>query len=154
MKKHIWIVEVPLAIINLAAVIFGRPVPGASNYGVAVFLALDLFGNAFAGGNPEVTISARVGYKCSQEEKMTSFIWELCEEIIDYTFYPMDGENHCWNAYLWTKATLKTKNNHDIHINSGPIYMLCILMVIVIVSCIILILPIKFISLFTSKKGK
>jgi hypothetical protein len=151
MKEHIWIVAVPLAIVNLVAVIFGRPVPGALNYGVAVFIAADLLANAFAGGNPKVTISARVGYRSRQEEKMTSVIWKLCENIINETFKAIDGPDHCWNAYVIARKRVKLATNSSLHINHGPVYMLYVLATIVVVSCVVIYLPIKAISFFSRR---
>jgi hypothetical protein len=149
MKKHVWVVAVTLAVVNLVAVIFGRDIPGTANYGQRLFIAFDLLANAVAGGNHLVTISARVGYMSAQAKK-SFYIWDLCERIINGTFKPIDGPNHCWNAYLWTKKTLKLAGTDSLHINHGPNYMLYILLGIVVLSCIVLYLPIKAISFLTS----
>lgn len=52
--------------------------------------------NALAGGNPDVPISARVGVY----SKRGCWWFSVIEAIIDCSFYPADGNGHCWNAYL------------------------------------------------------
>ncbi len=69
---------------------------------LAVLTAVDQFGNAVGGGNPDSTISARVGHfsdKTSREKNPQKYAyWKTLEWIIDRSFYPIDGENHCYNA--------------------------------------------------------
>ena len=64
---------------------------------LAVLIAVDQFGNAVGGGNPDSTIYARVGYFSANPEK-TNRYWRMLESVIDFAFYPIDGENHCYNA--------------------------------------------------------
>lgn len=66
-----------------------------------LFIAVDQFGNALAGGNPDNTISARVGYYNHHyyEKNKVPWYWSLFEQIIDTTFYPVDGRGHCHEAY-------------------------------------------------------
>lgn len=52
--------------------------------------------NALIGGNPDVSISARIGYNGLHNHNL---FWMLCELIVDFTFYPIDGSQHCHNAY-------------------------------------------------------
>lgn len=70
------------------------------SYLMNVFIAIDQLGNALAGGNPDITISARVGYfanyKPSTKEALN---WKLFERIIDTTFWPVDGKGHCLQSY-------------------------------------------------------
>lgn len=69
---------------------------------LAVLIAVDQFGNALGGGNPDSTISARVGHfseNTSREQNPKKYAyWKTLEWIIDLAFYPLDGENHCRNA--------------------------------------------------------
>lgn len=65
-----------------------------------VLVAIDQLGNAIAGGNPDSTISARTGYFARVSETPVRPYWELMEAIIDFTFYPLDGRDHCYRAYL------------------------------------------------------
>lgn len=70
-----------------------------------IAISIDQLGNAIAGGNPDVTISSRVGYFSNCEEANSDFYyyWKILEKIIDTTFYPLEGRNHCLNAYEETK---------------------------------------------------
>ena len=67
-----------------------------------IFIAVDQLGNVLVGGNPDNTISARVGYYNHYhtfENGKVPWYWILFEKIIDFSFYPVDGENHCHEAY-------------------------------------------------------
>lgn len=66
-----------------------------------LFLSIDQFGNTLAGGNPDNTISARVGYYSHHyyEPNKVPWYWLLFERIIDTAFYPVDGPAHCHEAY-------------------------------------------------------
>jgi len=65
------------------------------------FVAIDQLGNVLAGGNPDNTVSSRVGfYNSSNYVKGDApWQWKLFEQIIDTAFYPIDGANHCHEAY-------------------------------------------------------
>ncbi len=63
-----------------------------------VFVAIDQLGNAIAGGNPDNTISSRIGYYCNHAD-INKWYWTVLNKIIDFTFYPIDGWNHCHEAY-------------------------------------------------------
>lgn len=66
------------------------------------FVSIDQLGNALAGGNPDNTISARVGYynhHYNFESGKIPWYWSWFEKIIDFTFHPVDGPNHCHEAY-------------------------------------------------------
>lgn len=66
-----------------------------------LFVSIDQLGNVLAGGNPDNTISSRIGYYTrNSDENQIPFQWRLFRNIIDFTFYPVDGENHCKEAYL------------------------------------------------------
>ncbi len=65
-------------------------------------ISIDQLGNVLAGGNPDNTISSRIGYyteKYYPEEKIP-FRWRFFRDVIDFTFYPIDGKNHCKEAYF------------------------------------------------------
>ncbi|WP_299215084.1 hypothetical protein [uncultured Aquimarina sp.] len=66
-----------------------------------LFVAIDQLGNAIAGGNPDNTISARVGYYnyYIYNRETVPWYWYWFMQIIDITFYPVDGPNHCHEAY-------------------------------------------------------
>ena len=65
---------------------------------LAILIAIDQLGNAIAGGNPDSTISARVGYfsdKTLREKTLGRHAyWKGLERIIDFAFFPIDGEKH------------------------------------------------------------
>ncbi|WP_250459577.1 hypothetical protein [Microbulbifer litoralis] len=65
-----------------------------------VLVAIDQLGNALAGGNPDATISARTGYFSHVEETPLRPYWLAMERVINFTFLPIDGPDHCYNAYL------------------------------------------------------
>ena len=61
-----------------------------------IFISLDQLGNALAGGNPDATISQRLGYfNAERPMKATNLLMKL----VDWTFKPVDGEGHCRQAY-------------------------------------------------------
>lgn len=66
-----------------------------------LFIAIDQFGNALAGGNSDNTISARVGYYNHHyyEPNKVPWYWRWFEKIIDTAFHPVDGPGHCHEAY-------------------------------------------------------
>lgn len=61
------------------------------------FVSIDQLGNAIAGGNPDNTISSRIGHYNHQKD--TTWYWSIFEKIVDFTFYPIDGPNHCHEAF-------------------------------------------------------
>lgn len=64
-----------------------------------LFVSFDQLGNAFAGGNADNTISARVGFFANHGDKGYRWYWRMLERIINFTFWPIDGEGHCHIAY-------------------------------------------------------
>ncbi len=65
---------------------------------LAILIAIDQLGNTIAGGNPDSTISARVGFFSANALRGRSY-WRGLERIIDFAFFPIDGENHCYNTW-------------------------------------------------------
>lgn len=65
------------------------------------FVSIDQLGNAIAGGNPDNTISSRVGFynKHNKSGNRAPWQWRIFEKIINFTFYPIDGKEHCHEAY-------------------------------------------------------
>ena len=58
-------------------------------------VSFDQLGNTIAGGNPDATISARVGYYATKRNKF----WLFLQSIVNFTFFPVDGPGHCFEAY-------------------------------------------------------
>jgi len=91
-----------------------------------VLIGIDQLGNAVAGGNPDVTVSARVGYNAKNVEGKTRYYWLLMEFIINFTFYPLDGPEHCYEAYMADKD--------EVH-KHGSDWMRAVLSIFIIVGC-------------------
>jgi len=92
-----------------------------------VLIAIDQLGNAIAGGNPDATISARVGYFANEVDSHFKYYWKTMELIIDCAFLPIDGPKHCHNEYL------KDKDHHN---EAGSDLIRAILGLIIIVFCV------------------
>lgn len=67
-----------------------------NSYAYNILLSLDQFGNAVFGGNPDSTISARTGYFAAKKQER---FWIIQERVINYAFKPIDGPNHCRQAW-------------------------------------------------------
>lgn len=65
-----------------------------------VLVAFDQLGNALAGGYPDNTISARVGYFANYGSPKFKWYWKYLESMIDTSFEPIDGKRHCLQAYF------------------------------------------------------
>ncbi|MFI2812352.1 MULTISPECIES: hypothetical protein [Microbulbifer] len=91
-----------------------------------VLVAIDQLGNAIAGGNPDATISARVGYFASHHKRPLWPYWRLLERVIDFTFLPIDGPRHCYFAYLKDRQEMR----------EGSDLMRLVLSLLIIVTCI------------------
>jgi len=94
-----------------------------------VLIAIDQLGNAIAGGNPDVTISARTGYFANEFKTKLQFYWKTMEYIINFAFYPIDGPDHCHKAY---------KADEDESHKAGSDFMRAILGLITIAACILI----------------
>jgi hypothetical protein len=71
------------------------------SWGHNLLLSFDQFGNTLSGGNPDSTISARVGYFANQgisESKYPGY-WKLLEKMINFAWWPYERDNHCKDAY-------------------------------------------------------
>jgi hypothetical protein len=102
-----------------------------------VLIAIDQLGNALAGGNPDATISARLGWLYMNR---TTWWTTLLMRIVDITFYSLDGKNHCLQAYDKTM---------DEPMRRGSDIALAVLGLLIIPSCAILFLPILVYAVMT-----
>ena len=102
---------------------------------LAVLIAFDQFGNAVGGGNPDSTISARVGHFADDEFRPTSrskrAYWKTLEWIIDLAFEPIDGKKHCYKA---AKADI-----HGRYVRGNDVTQFILSMIILIVCPLIAI---------------
>ena len=96
------------------------------------FVSIDQFGNVIAGGNPDNTISSRVGYYTEKyyEPHEIPFKWKFFRNIINFTFKPIDGDNHCKEAYYNDAGEEFDKGTSDITI--------AILAIIIVPSCVLI----------------
>lgn len=98
-----------------------------------VLIAVDQLGNAIAGGNPDATISGRIGYFAKNSHKSVRLYWLLMQFIVDATFYPLDGYNHCFDSYL--------NDKNEEYRPAKLVIAFFGLSLITVVSCLILIIP-------------
>lgn len=93
-----------------------------------VLVAIDQLGNTLAGGKADITISARVGYYANyQVDPKLLFYWKFLERVINLTFYPLDGHDHCIQAL--------EEDNETGHVHGNDL-MRGILGLIIIFACI------------------
>lgn len=64
-----------------------------------LFIGVDQLLNAIAGGNPDNTISSRIGYYATHGAKNQKRFWKMLEWMTDTTFWPLEGPGHCHIAY-------------------------------------------------------
>ena len=105
-----------------------------------IFVSIDQLGNAMAGGNPDNTISARVGFLNHEEteiklNKVSKKWWRLLQKVIDFTFYPIDGKGHCRMAY-YSNSGHKFSEENDEQSNGKPNWRLAFLSFFVLISCL------------------
>lgn len=104
-------------------------------YWFSVLIAIDQLANTIANGNPDNTISARVGYFASNEyESKIKAYWKALARIIDYTFEPIQGPGHCYNAWLGEADETDTQGSYIARI---------ILSVIVAMGCLVISLFVR-----------
>ena len=68
---------------------------GLRNYRYRFWIAQDQYVNVILGGNPDVTISSKVGYMALQGSRTA----QIMERVIDWIFYVAIGQkNHCFES--------------------------------------------------------
>jgi len=101
-----------------------------AGYALNVGISLDKLGNSISGGSHKITISARTGKHANEPGPYKTY-WELQEAIINFAFLPVDGPDHCFQAY--------NKEIDDAeHMRHGNKLVRGILSIIVLPSCIII----------------
>ncbi len=97
-----------------------------------IFISIDQFGNVLAGGNPDNTISSRVGYYTEKyyDKEDVPLKWKIFKSIINFTFFPIDGRNHCKEAYYNDAGEEFDEGTSDIAI--------AVLALIIILSCVVI----------------
>ncbi len=96
------------------------------------FVSIDQLGNVLAGGNPDNTISSRIGYYTEKHYPSgeVPFKWRMFKNIINFTFYPIDGNDHCKEAYYNDAGEEFDKGTNDIAV--------AVLAILIISSCILI----------------
>lgn len=100
------------------------------NYWLNVGISLDKLGNSLSGGSHNITISARTGKHANEPGAFQTY-WEMQEAIINFAFYPVDGPDHCYEAY-------KKDAKDEQFIREGNKFLRAILALIVLPSCLII----------------
>ncbi|MEP0133109.1 MAG: hypothetical protein ABJJ25_14005 [Eudoraea sp.] len=93
-----------------------------------VLVSVDQLGNAICGGNPDNTISARVGYFSQVNRSFTKWFWKTLEQVINFTFWPIDGPNHCQLAFEADPEEIFFDKHGDLF--------RALLSIIIVISCI------------------
>lgn len=68
-------------------------------YAKNLLVSIDQLGNTLCGGDPDNTISARIGYFTQAEDKTSKWYWKTLRSFVNITFWPVDGPGHCAQAY-------------------------------------------------------
>ena len=100
------------------------------SYWLNLGLSFDKLGNCLSGGSHKITISARTGKHANEPGPYKSY-WELQEAIINFAFLPVDGPEHCWQAY-------QKEIDDAEHMRHGNKFVRGILALIVLPSCLII----------------
>ena len=97
-----------------------------------IFFAADRLANTLTGGGALATISGRVGCFANQiNAKSFKWHWRCLEIIIDWAFYPIDGEDHCYDT------ARKEKGLGVVH-KQGHLFARTLLLFIVPLACLII----------------
>lgn len=100
------------------------------NYWLNIGISLDKLGNSISGGSHKVTISARTGKHANTPGAFKTY-WKLQESIINFAFHPVDGPDHCHNAYK------KEREDTEVMREGNP-FLRGILAIIVLTFCILI----------------
>lgn len=87
--------------------------------------ALSQVGNSLCGGNANISISGQIGSNITRISKY----WRFLKKMVDFTFFPLDGNNHCLKAW--------EKQNHEKHKRINFLGRV-IMFIIVFFSCLVL----------------
>lgn len=106
---------------------------------VNFFVSIDQLGNVLALGNPDNTISSRVGYynRHNNSGEKAPLQWRIFEKIIDFTFYPIDGKDHCHEAF-------HNDAGEEFDDNTNNIIVAILATIIIIPSCIVIAIVLYF----------
>ena len=99
------------------------------NYWLNIGISLDKLGNSISSGSHNNTISGRTGANANEKGPNQTF-WKLQEAIINFAFLPVDGPDHCLQAY--------DKEFDSTTFREGNKFVRSILAFIILPSCLII----------------
>ena len=108
------------------------------NWPLAILIAIDQLGNAIAGGHPDATISARVGF-FSVKARRARLYWKVLESVIDFAFFPIDGKKHCYKAW---------QSDRDQRFQHGSDLARVFLSIIILVACPLIAIVLRIFVIF------
>ncbi len=91
-----------------------------------ILVSISQVGNAICQGNPNATVSARVGYFAMQSG-FAFWYWKGLEKMINFAFQPLDGGNHCYMAW-------KAESMEEFHQPRND-FILLLLGIIIYIAC-------------------
>ena len=100
------------------------------SYMLNIGISLDKLGNSLSGGSHKITISARTGKHANKPGPYRTY-WKLQEAIVNFAFLPVDGPDHCFQAYT------KEKKDSE-YMREGNKIVRGVLACIILPSCILI----------------
>ena len=115
-------------------------------YWLNILIAIDQLGNTIAGGNPDNTISGRVGFFASDLHKSNiKGYWKALERIIDVTFAPLQGPGHCFDAWQAEKDETDTEATYITRIILGIFVAVgCVVISLILWSAVLIYPPWRY----------
>ncbi len=111
-------------------------------YWFNILIAIDQLGNAIADGNPDNTVSARVGFFASEYHKSKlKRYWKALEWTINFTFEPVQGREHCRRAWEAEQDETDTQGTYISRIILGIFVEVGCLFISIILWLAVLIYP-------------
>lgn len=110
----------------------------------------DILINALSGGNPDVTVSARVGHyyiHYGRKKSYSGFFWRSMRRVIDKVFELLDDYDHCVRVYYWTILEVTNKDGSRVRIQHGPAVIFIPMLVISTIFCSVMYVFLKFAKL-------
>lgn len=112
---------------------------------IMLLINIDRLGNALSGGSYTSTVSGRVGRLVITSAHP---FWRFVSAVIDKTFAPIDGPDHCYRAFIF-----ESKKPDAILHRRGSDVGIALLSVLSVVICALLFPIIKLIALFKGDKS-
>lgn len=92
-----------MAPLQLPVTLLAWPVKGLRGYRYKIWIAQDQLVNAIHNGNPDITVSSRIGWMAEQGSKTAASM----AVVVDWLFYVAIGQvNHC-------RASIERDEDHN-----------------------------------------